>query len=185
MRGMPRMNVHRCQGMYVFTRTSAILVYGDRLRCSLFTNHAHTFGPDHACSELQIEGTSGAAFAQMGVNLDYPRGRPDELAFALRASQPDGRRASTNDRAERASKTPRRARSSTRSPSARAGWRSVPLVGSWFPDAFIGTMSNLQRFAAGEDAALVSPVEDAFQTMLLVEACYRSDAEGGISMQAQ
>jgi len=64
-------------------------------------------------------------------------------------------------------------------------WTDVPLAGGWFPDGFVGTMSNLQRFAAGEDAALVSPVEDAFQTMLLVEACYRSDAEGGISMQAQ
>jgi len=28
---------------------------------------------------------------------------------------------------------------------------AAPLAGSWFPDAFIGTMSNLQRFAAGED----------------------------------
>jgi hypothetical protein len=35
-------------------------------------------------------------------------------------------------------------------------------------------MSNLQRFAAGEDAALVSPVEDAIRTMALVEACYTS-----------
>jgi predicted dehydrogenase len=60
-------------------------------------------------------------------------------------------------------------------------WMDVPLAGGWFPDGFIGTMSNLQRFAAGEDPALVSPVEDAFQTMLLVEACYRADAEGGIS----
>jgi len=59
-------------------------------------------------------------------------------------------------------------------------WVDVPLAGGWFPDGFIGTMSNLQRFAAGEDPALVSPVEDAFQTMLLVEACYRADAEGGV-----
>ena len=27
----------------------------------------------------------------------------------------------------------------------------MPLSGGWFPHAFIGTMSNLQRFAAGED----------------------------------
>lgn len=59
-------------------------------------------------------------------------------------------------------------------------WVDVPLVGGWFPDGFVGTMSNLQRFAAGEDPALVSPVEDAFETMLLVEACYRADAEGGV-----
>jgi len=39
-------------------------------------------------------------------------------------------------------------------------------------------MSNLQRFAAGEDAALVSPVDDAIRTMALVEACYLSSARG-------
>ena len=37
-------------------------------------------------------------------------------------------------------------------------------------------MSNLQRFVAGEDTALVSPVEDAIKTMAVVEACYASSA---------
>jgi predicted dehydrogenase len=60
-------------------------------------------------------------------------------------------------------------------------WTDVPLTGGWFPDGFIGTMSNLQRFVAGEDAALVSPVTDALKTMKLVEACYISDAQGGIN----
>jgi predicted dehydrogenase len=55
-------------------------------------------------------------------------------------------------------------------------WEQIPLTGSWFPDAFIGTMSNLQRFAAGEDEVLHSSVEDAWRTMALVEACYRSNA---------
>ncbi len=63
-------------------------------------------------------------------------------------------------------------------------WVEVPLNGRWFPDAFIGTMSNLQRFVAGEDAALVSPVADALQTMKLVEACYVSDARGGIHLKS-
>lgn len=55
-------------------------------------------------------------------------------------------------------------------------WEQVPLTGGWFPDAFIGTMANLQRFAAGEDDVLHSSVEDAWHTMALVEACYRSNA---------
>jgi hypothetical protein len=63
-------------------------------------------------------------------------------------------------------------------------WVEIPLIGRWFPDAFIGTMSNLQRFVAGEDAALVSPVTDALQTMKLVEACYVSDARGGINLES-
>ena len=40
-------------------------------------------------------------------------------------------------------------------------------------------MSNLQRVVAGEDRALVSPVDDAIRTMAVVEACYTSSASGG------
>ena len=58
-------------------------------------------------------------------------------------------------------------------------WQPVDLRGSWFIEAFEGPMSNLQRFVAGEDTALVSPVDDAIRTMALVEACYQSSASGG------
>jgi predicted dehydrogenase len=58
-------------------------------------------------------------------------------------------------------------------------WQPVELRGSWFIEAFEGPMSNLQRYVAGEDAALVSPVEDAIETMAVVEACYLSSAAGG------
>jgi len=61
----------------------------------------------------------------------------------------------------------------------QGGWTPVPLRGSWFTEAFEGPMSNLQRFIAGEDADLVSPVDDAIKTMALVEACYQSSAAGG------
>jgi predicted dehydrogenase len=59
-----------------------------------------------------------------------------------------------------------------------SGWRSIPLRGSWFLEAFEGPMANLQRFIAGEDDALVSPIEDACRTMALVDACYESSARG-------
>jgi len=58
----------------------------------------------------------------------------------------------------------------------RGEWQSVPLRGSWFPEAFEGTISNLQRFVAGEDGTLVTSVADAYRTMALVEACYESSA---------
>lgn len=61
-------------------------------------------------------------------------------------------------------------------------WTSVPLVGNWFPDAFIGTMANLQRYAAGEDHVLHTNVDDAYKTMAVVEACYQSDAQGGVAI---
>ncbi len=62
---------------------------------------------------------------------------------------------------------------------AKGRWQPVELRGSWFIEAFEGPMSNLQRFVAGEDAALVSPVDDAIRTMAVVEACYESSAAGG------
>jgi predicted dehydrogenase len=58
-----------------------------------------------------------------------------------------------------------------------AEWRQVPLQGGWFPDAFVGRMHNLQRFVAGEDADLISTVEDAWTTMALVEAAFESSAK--------
>ena len=60
---------------------------------------------------------------------------------------------------------------------AEADWKQVPLTGGWFPHAFAGVMSNLQRFAAGEDDTLVTSVDDAWHTMSLVEAAFRSAAE--------
>lgn len=69
---------------------------------------------------------------------------------------------------------------------ARRGgpWTEVPLMGKWFPDAFVGPMANLQRFAAGEDDRLATCVEDAWHTMALVEACYQSNAQPGTRLPA-
>jgi predicted dehydrogenase len=125
-------------------RSTIVLDYGERIRCSLCLNHTHRLGPRHRASQLKIEGTGGAALLTLGVNLAYPSGGPDALEVA------------------------------------RAGgdWESVPLRGSWFTEAFEGPMSNLQRYAAGEDDVLLTSVEDAVKTMALVEACYESSARG-------
>jgi predicted dehydrogenase len=133
------------------TRSSIILDYGDRIRCSLTLNHTHRQDAAHRASFFKIEGITGAAVATLGVNLDYPTGSPDTLEIAL-----DG-----------------------------GAWDKVPMRGSWFTEAFEGPMSNLQRFVAGEDAALVSPVDDAIRTMALVEACYRSSEGGSTPIPAE
>jgi len=125
------------------TRTTAILDYGDRVRCALSINHDHKFGRRHQACDFRVTGTEGAAYLQLGVNLNYPDGEPDILEIY---------------------------------PKGGDGWVAVPLEGSWFPDAFTGRMANLQRFAAGEDAELISSVEDAWNTMALVEAAYASSA---------
>lgn len=125
------------------TRTSAILDYGDRIRCALSVNHDHDFGRKYQACEFRIGGTTGAAYVKLGVNLDYPRGEPDELAIR---------------------------------PAGGNEWIDVPLQGAWFPDAFVNRMAQLQRFATGEESTLIGSVEDAWKTMALVEAAYRSSA---------
>lgn len=125
---------------YAQTRTSCILDYGDRLRCSLSINHNHGQHRRFQDSMFRFEGTKGAIALKVGVLLDYPRGEPDELW--LNANGDD--------------------------------WRQIPLSGGWFPDAFIGTMSNLQRYAASEDDQLWTSVDDCLHTMALAEACFSS-----------
>jgi predicted dehydrogenase len=128
------------------TRTSAILDYGDALRCSLSINHNHGQYRRFQDSMFRFEGTKGAVALKVGVLLDYPDGEPDELWLA----------------------------------SNGGDWQQIPLVGGWFPDAFVGTMSNLQRFAAGEDSQLWTSVDDSIHTMALAEACFVSAATPGV-----
>ena len=62
---------------------------------------------------------------------------------------------------------------------AEPAWRALPVAGSWFPEAFIGTMASLMRYANGESGDLPTSVEDALQTMATVEAAYESSERGG------
>jgi predicted dehydrogenase len=63
-------------------------------------------------------------------------------------------------------------------------WTAVPLKGGWFPHAFIGTMSNLQRYSAGQDPALITSVDDAWHTMALAEAAFISAAAPATPVKA-
>ena len=58
-------------------------------------------------------------------------------------------------------------------------WRTLPVSGNNIPDGFIGTMGALQAFAEGTAPTLPSNFEDAFETMALVEALYRSSDRPG------
>ena len=66
------------------TKTSMILDYGDWKRVFVATNHGHQFSGTQE-SFVQLEGTEGAIRMQLGVNLDYPKGKPDTLAYAVRS----------------------------------------------------------------------------------------------------
>lgn len=59
-------------------------------------------------------------------------------------------------------------------------WRTVDLEGSWFPDAFIGSMGSLMRYLDGSADTLPTSVDDAYRTMQLVEAAHRASDAGGV-----
>ena len=124
------------------TRTSAILDYGDNLRCALSINHNHSYGRKYQACELRICGTKGAAYLHLGVNLNYPKGEPDRLEVNL-----------------------------------GNGWKEIKLEGNWFIDSFAYRMRQFQRAVTGEDKTLISTVEDAWNTMALVESAYKSSAK--------
>lgn len=66
------------------TKSTIILDYGDSKRVLVTTNHGHDFGDRYQHSFAQWEGTGGAARITMGLNLDYPHGKPDTLEYAQR-----------------------------------------------------------------------------------------------------
>lgn len=134
------------------TRTAIILDYGQRLRATITANHGHDFGLRHQESYIKWEGTRGVIKTQLGLLMDYPRGVRDYLEVCSLDPSAD--------------------------PTAALRWREEPLGGSWFPHAFIGTMAEVMRHAAGEAGEPPTRVEDAARTMALVEAAYASSARG-------
>ena len=63
-----------------------------------------------------------------------------------------------------------------------AEWSEGPVSGNWFPDAFMGSMGSLQCYVQGEAKTLPTGVEDAIDTMRVVEAAYISSERGGVAM---
>lgn len=60
------------------------------------------------------------------------------------------------------------------------GWQQLEFSGSWFPDAFIGSMGALHRYLEGSVPDLPTSVEDVYQTMAVVEAAYEASLSGGV-----
>lgn len=76
-----------CTAELAATKTVMILDYGPWQRVVIATNHGQRFAPALQQSYVQWEGTGGLLRAQMGVNLDYPTGKPDYLLYASAAAE--------------------------------------------------------------------------------------------------
>lgn len=126
------------------TKSVIILDYGEWIRAYIASSHTQRFSPQHQQSSVQWEGTKNGMRAQMGLNLDYPKGCPDTLELFH-----------------------------------SEGSETKLFEGNWVPDAFLGSMMSLQDFVAGRTNVLPTSVEDAINTMRVVEAAYRSSISGG------
>ncbi len=131
------------------SRSTILFDYGDTLHAVINTNHDHDFGSKHQESYIKWEGTKGAIVAKIGLLMDYPHGVSDVFEYCI---VEEGK---------------------------SIEWQTVKLEGSWFPEAFIGTMSNLMRYNEGSDEVLNTSVEDVIDTMAVVESAYQSSDNGG------
>jgi hypothetical protein len=86
--------------------------------------------------------------------VDYPRGKADKFEYVLLEE----------------GKEPQ--------------WQEIKVEGSWFPHAFIGSMSQLMLAAEGSIAMPDNSVEDCIHTMACVEAAYLSSEQGGIPVNS-
>lgn len=132
-------------------RTSMSLDYGDFMSANILTNHCHDFGLEKQHAYIKFEGTKGAIKIQLGVLMNYPKGVPDQFEYICKH------------------------------PGAPSGWQSKEIAGTWFPHAFIGTMSQVMMAAIGQIDQPDNAVEDCIHTMACVEAAYQSSEEGGVA----
>lgn len=63
-------------------RTSAVLDYGDMVRCGLSLNHTNHTGPAHRQARITLMGTRGGAIVDIGLMLQYPTDAPDRVEIA-------------------------------------------------------------------------------------------------------
>jgi predicted dehydrogenase len=135
------------------TRSMLIMDYGANPRVNVMTNHSHSYGAEKQQSYFKFEGSKGAIKIRAGLNMNYPDGVPDKFEYVI---VHDG--------------------------DTEPTWQSVDITGSWFPEAFIGTMASVMRKANGETDALPTRVSDAFETMAVVEVAYESSQTGGLAI---
>ncbi len=118
--------------------------YGENLRAVILTNHCHKFGPRHQHSYIRIEGTKGAIYIRLGLLLDYPKGSTDLFEYIVLDENGGGK------------------------------WQTMPIEGSWFPDAFAGSMKEMIKAVVDKKYKPDNNLEDGLKTMKWVEKAYKT-----------
>ncbi len=141
---------HPAMPQLASVRSNIIMDYGDMTRANILTNHCHIYGLPKQQSYIKIEGSKGAVKINFGALIDYPRGAADSFEYILMDE------------------------------STEPKWREKKIEGSWFPDAFTGSMAQVMLAAEGAIPVPDNSVEDCIHTMACVEAAYKSSGQGGV-----
>lgn len=134
-------------------KSNIIMDYGEMLRAGILTNHIHQFGLAQQHAYIKLEGTKGAIKIQLGLLMNYPQGVEDRFEYVILQDNEEPQ------------------------------WKVKEIAGSWFPDAFAGSMEQVMQAVEGNIAGPDNSVEDAIFTMACVEAAYRSNETGGIRIE--
>lgn len=144
---------HPAMPQLASVRSSIIMDYGDTIRANILTNHCHQFGLQQQQSYIKLEGSRGAIKIKMGVLISYPEGVPDSFEYV------------------------------TLKDNELPQWKTIPIEGTWFPDAFAGSMQQVMMAATGVIDKPDNSVDDAIDTMACMEAAYRSSEQGGVALE--
>lgn len=131
-------------------RSTIIMDYGETIGSTIVTNHCHNFGLRNQHAYIKFEGTKGAIKIRIGTLLNYPTGIPDAFEYIEIKNEEPPQ------------------------------WNTVLIEGSWFPNAFVGSMAQIMRAAEGSVGKPDNSLEDCLYTMACVEAAYLSDKMDGV-----
>lgn len=133
-------------------RSTIIMDYDDMRRANILTNHCHIYGMSKQDAYIKFEGTKGAVKIGLGLLKNYPDGEPDTFEYITIGENGTG------------------------------DWKTKQVAGTWFPHAFIGSMSEIMH-AKQNKTIPGNSVEDCIYTMACVEAAYESDTLGGSKLK--
>lgn len=63
---------------------------------------------------------------------------------------------------------------------SKEGWKEIDLIGSWFPEAFIGSMASVQMKLQDPAYQMENGISESLETMKLVEMVYQASKTEGI-----
>ncbi|CAF4705498.1 unnamed protein product [Rotaria sp. Silwood1] len=118
------------------------------LYVNIYTNHHHRWDMKHAQSYILVEGTGGAAKAQIGDNLAYGINTEGQQTDYLQICSDE---------------------------MTKGEWIDIDLQGrSRFPHAFIGPIAAAMRRYENKHDQPSTDIEDALKTMAIIEIAWKS-----------